>query len=255
MKSVALLSLALTTAASAGTIGAIDSVKLNERIFNDRFDSTLNFVSNYPSDVRLTETGFGPGGFANRHSAYYSADGGASNLDINYEDAFDFSVTVNHIASQNVAVEAGFHADLFGFGYFGQLPNGEIAAFGSILPFHSFGVVPYADTIHLRMIHRPGSGNGVDPLPVDGVRSSFEYLYSFDGINYVSSGLKEMGGNEGGIPSNFNFFVGFGAQHNAAAETGAVADTIFNNIRVAVPAPAGVALAGLAGLAGLRRRR
>lgn len=247
--------LALAAAASAGVVGSINSVRANERIFNNRPDSTLTITNNYPASVTIRESEFGPGGFANRHSAYFSNDNGASNFDFNYEDAFDICVTVNAVAAAAVNVEAGIHADLFGFGFFGQLPNGEIAAFGSVFPFHSFGIVPTANPIHLRMIHTPGSGDGVNPLPSGGVASTFEYLYSTDGMNYISSGLKIMGGTEGGIPSNFPFFVGFGAQHNAAAETGSLAETVFSDIRISVPAPGAAAMMGLVGLAGLRRRR
>lgn len=247
--------LAVAGSAFAGSVASINSVAVTPRIFNDRPDSTLAITNNFPSSVQIAESNFGPGGFANRHSAYFSNDGGASAFDFNYEDGFAITVTVNRVSSTNVAVEAGIHSDLFGFGYFGQLPNGEIAAFGSIFPFHSFGVVPGINPITLRMLHFPGGGNGVDPLPLGAQASAFEYQYSSDGgLTWVSSGLKPLGGTEGGIPSNFPFFIGFGAQHNAAAEEGAVADTIFSNISV-VPTPGAAALLGLAGLAGLRRRR
>lgn len=240
--------------ALAGDGGTVNGVNVVERIFNDRPDSVLNVNNGYPAFVRFSESGFGPGGFANRHTAYLSNDLGSTSLDFDYGDAFDITTTVNHVGSSGVAVEAGIHSDLFGLGFFGQLPNGEIVSFGSVLPFHSFGVHPFAQSISLRIIHTPGSGDGVNPLPMDGTASTIEYLYDIGG-GWVSSGPISMSSLEGGIPSNFNFFIGVGVQHNGAAEEGAFADTLFKDIVVRIPTPAATALLGLAGLVGLRRRR
>lgn len=242
-------------AASGSAFATYNGVNVRERIFNDRPDSSLLVTNNYPASVQIQESGFGPGGFANRHSAYLSTDLGATAQDIDYADAFDITMTVNHLAQTNVNVEAGFHADLFGFGFFGQLPNGEIAAFGSIFPFQTFGIQPFGASIDLRIIHDPGDGDGINPLPLGGARSTFQYGYNL-GSGWVYSAQLPMGGSEGGIPDVAPFLFGFGAQHNGAAETAAFADTTFTNIVVAkVPAPGAIALVGLAGLVGIRRRR
>lgn len=243
-------------AASGSAFATYNGVQIRERIFNDRPDSQLLITNAYPAFVRIQEAGFGPGGFANRHSAYLSRDGGATAFDIDYADAFDISMTVNHIAQTNVAVEAGFQADLFGFSYFGQLPNGEIAAFGGIFPFVSFGIQPFAASISLRIIHDPGDGDGINPLPAGGTPSTFEYIYDIGG-GPVSSGQLPLGGTEGGIPDGGgDFLLGFGAQHNGAAEQGAFADTIFKDIVVSkIPAPGAAGLLALGGLVALRRRR
>lgn len=244
---------AFATASFAGTVGSINSVNLNTYIFSDFADSELTVTNNYPVSVSFAEQNFGDGGpFANRHSAYFSNTGN-TNYDFNYEDAFDICVTYVQSGDQPNGREAGIHADLFGLGYFGGLPNGEIAAFGSLFPFHSFGVDLYTpgDEISVRMIHRPGSGDGVNTLPDDGVRSTFEYLYSINGGSWTSSGLKEMGSGEGGIPSNFDFHIGFGVQNTPGLPT----ETVFSEIKILVPSPGMVAMAGVFGLAGLRRRR
>lgn len=249
-----LITASFVLAAAGSTFASYNGAHVVERIFNDRPDSTLTVTNNYPASIRFEESNFGPGGFANRHSAYLSEDGGATNSDIDYGDAFDITVTVNHTLQTNVGVEAGIHADLFGFGYFGQLPNGEIAAFGSIFPFVSFGIQPYGASIDLRIIHDPGDGDGINPIGA-GARSTFQYGYNL-GSGWVFSSQLTMGGTEGGIPSAFPFYLGFGVQHNAAAETGSIADTLFKDIIVSkVPAPGAMALVGLAGLVGLRRRR
>ncbi|MBL8745210.1 MAG: hypothetical protein JNK58_02520 [Phycisphaerae bacterium] len=250
-----ILATTFVMAAAGSAFATYDSVKINERIFNDRPDSNLVVTNNYPASIRFQEDGFGPGGFANRHTAYLSEDGGANNADFDYGDAFDISVTVNHLLSTNVAVEAGIHSDLFGLGFFGQLPNGEVVSFGSVLPFFSFGVQPFGSSIDLRIIHDPGDGDGVNPLPGGGTPSYITYGYNL-GSGWQYSPQIPMTGLEGGIPSAFPFFIGFGVQHNGATETAAFADTMFTNIRVnKVPAPGAVALVGLAGLVGIRRRR
>jgi MYXO-CTERM domain-containing protein len=243
----------LACAASGSVITSVNNVKVIPYLFGDRPDSELTITNNYPASVTILETGFGAGGFANRHEAYFSTDNGATAADFNYGDEWDVSVTITHVASDNVVVEAGIHSDLFGLGFFGQLPNGEVVSFGSVLPFYSFGTLPFSNQISLRIVHTPGTGDGVNPLPMGGTPSTIEYLYDL-GSGWVSSGPILWTTGEGGLPSNFTFNMGFGAQHNQAAETGARAETIFSNITTRVPAPGAVALFGLVGIAGLRRR-
>jgi len=238
--------LLMTAVASARPIP--NGVQIVPRIFNDYPNSNLTILNNYPSQVTFMETDFGSGGFANRHSAYFSADGGASAIDWNYGDAFDFSLTLDLDATPPTGREAGFHTDLFGFGIFGVLPNGHIAAFGSILPFVDFGQVwTPGSPVRLQMIHTPGNGDGVTPGTIP---STMEYRYD-TGSGVVSSGPLAFTTGEGGIPSNFNFLVGFGVQNQGAPGGRSVAD--FTNI--VVPAPSVSALLGLGGLVMLRRRR
>lgn len=257
-----LLASALVVAFAGSAMGAINinGVKMVNRLFNDFPDSTLVATNNYPNEVSWAESIFDPnndgGNFANRHSAYFSADGGTSAKDFNYTDGFDAEVTLT-LSSVNVAGrEAGFHTDLFGFGFFGLLPNGHVAAFGSILPFWDPGVVytPGAvTTVDLRMIHTPGSGDGVG---APAIASTIEYIVNF-GNGPISSGPLTMGGLEGGIPSAFPFFVGVGTQNVGANDTATSA--VFTDFKITdvapVPAPGAAAVLGLAGLAGLRRRR
>jgi len=248
--------------AFAGTSlgGAINSVKMVNRLFNDFPDSTLVATNNYPSSVSWSESNFDPfgdgGNFANRHTAYFSADGGATANDFNYTDGFDASFDLNLTSANPVGREAGFHADLFGLGFFGVLPNGEIAAFGSILPFKTFGTVwTPGQAVSLRMILTPGDGNG-QPGNTWTIPSTIEYIYDL-GSGPVSSGQIPFTNGEGGVPSPFPFFVGFGAQNVGSNDTPTSA--VFTNIKFAnvapVPTPGAASLLGLAGLVGLRRRR
>lgn len=252
--------LILAVGASASAAININGVKMVNRLFNDFPDSTLVAVNNYPATVSWAESVFDPnndgGNFANRHSAYFSSDGGATAKDFNYTDGFDAEVTLT-LASQNiVGREAGFHTDLFGFGFFGLLPNGHVAAFGSILPFWDPGAVYTpgpSTTVTLRMVHTPGSGDGVG-APV--TPSTIQYYADF-GSGPITSGPLVMGGLEGGIPSAFPFFVGVGTQNVGANDTPTSAT--FTNFKITdvapVPAPGAAGMLALAGLAGLRRRR
>ncbi len=246
----------VSTIASA-SVSDIASWVDQPRLFNDFSASNLTFMSNYNasgSSVSIHEDNYGSGGFANRHVAWFG-DSGGNKVDFNYGDGFDMQMTMQIGTASNVGgVEAGFQADLFGFGLFGVLTgNGEIAAFGSVLPFHSFGSGLYnvGDEIMLRMIHSPGAGENSGGAP-----STMEYMYNnlTTGSGWVTSGQIDFTTTEGGIPSGFDMFTGVGAQINAPASDGVV-DISFSDITTAVPAPATLGLFSLAGLGAMRRRR
>jgi hypothetical protein len=251
------LALIATAGTAFGAVSSINSVQEADRIFNDFTTTTLTVTNNYATSYRIQETGFvddGIGGnFANFHAAWFSADSGATAYDFNYGDSFDAKVTVQDSSSGIGAVEAGFKADLFGFGFFGGLPgNGEIAAFGSTLPFHSFGTGLYTpgDTLDLRMIYRAGTTEFVDT-------SYIQYLYQLNGGGWNHSPWIPYTNTEMGIPSGipdtqFIQKIGFGAQFNNPI--GGTADVLFSNIMI-TPTPGAAALFGIAGLAGIRRRR
>ncbi len=246
----------IATAASA-SVSDIASWVEAPRLFNDFGSSNLNFTTNYDamgSSVTLQENNYGTGGFANRHAAWFG-DMGGSSVDFDYGDSFDMQMTMQVNEASNVGnVEAGFQADLFGFGLFGVLTsNGEIAAFGSVLPFHSFGTGLYnvGDEVMLRMIHRPGDGEGSG-----GAASTMEYMYNnlTTGSGWITSGMIDFTTTEGGIPSSFNMFTGVGAQINAPAENGIV-DISYSGITTSVPTPGALGLLAFAGLGATRRRR
>lgn len=226
------------------------------RLYNDFSGSNLIYSSNYNasgSSVSIHEDTYGSGGFANRHAAWF-ADSGSNKVDFDYGDGWDMQMTMQINEASNVDnVEAGFQADLFGFGMFGALTwNGEIAAFGSILPFHSFGAGLYniGDELMLRMVHSPGDGEGI------GAPSTMEYLYNnlTTGSGWVSSGDIAMTTTEGGIPSSFDMFTGVGAQINAPMANGVV-DISYSNITTTIPAPGSIGMLALAGMCASRRRR
>lgn len=243
--------------AAASGAGDIASFVDNPRLFNDFSSSVLSFGSTYDaagSSVMLHEESYGSGGFANRHAAWFG-DSGGNKVDFNYGDGWDMQMSMQVNQASNVGnVEAGFQADLFGLGLFGVLTsNGEIAAFGSILPFHSFGTGLYniGDEVMLRMLHRPGDGENSGGAP-----STMEYMFNnmTTGSGWVSSGEINFTTGEGGIPSSFDMYTGVGAQINFPGSDGVV-DINFSNITTSVPAPTTLGLLSLAGLGASRRRR
>lgn len=233
--------------AGMATAQPYNGLQVNERVFNDFPGSTLSVVNMYPSSLTISESDFGSGNFANRHMAFASDDGGSTASSFDYEDGFDFSVTMNLNASPVDGREAGLMTDLFGFGFFGALPNGEIAAFGSFLPFHTFGVGVYTNgtDVDLRMIYRPGAGQGLMPA------STIEYIID-TGSGPVSSGEIAFTNTEGGIPSGFGAKIGVGIQ--SQGNPGGSVDVAFTNFNFVVPAP-GTAAFGAVGLLAVARRR
>ncbi len=237
--------MAMLTAAAA-TAQPYDGLQVNARVFNDFPGSTLNIVNAYPASLTIEESNFGSGNFANRHMAFASEDAGATASSFDYEDGFDFCVTMNLNASPVDGREAGFMTDLFGFGFFGALPNGEIAAFGSFLPFHTFGNVYTNGTdVDLRMIYTPGAGQGLMPV------STIEYIFD-TGSGPVSSGAIAFNNNEGGIPSGFGAKIGVGIQ--SQGNPGGSSNVAFTNFKLLVPAP-GTGVLALGGLVIASRRR
>ena len=246
--------IALSAGSAFASPSTINAVYEQTRIYNDFTTSTLNVTNNYATSVNLQESDYtddGVGGnFANKHAFWFSDDGGVTPFDYNYGDAFFMQVSVVDNSTGIGGVEVGFNADLFGFGFFGGgLGGGEIAAFGSTLPFHSFGTGLYTagDNLDLIMIYRPGPAEFGAPV------STMEYRYQVNGGGWTSSGLIPYGNGEGGIPSGgWSQLFGFGAQFNNPI--GGSADVTFSNI-VAVPAPGAASLLGLGGLLVARRRR
>lgn len=247
----------MVSGAASAQVSAINGMTAIPRYFNDRPNSNLVITNNYPSFFQIFEDNPGAGGFANGHMGAFSTNGGASAYDFNYGDAFDVIATlhINDLVPFSVGGEAGFKFNLFGIGHFGILPNnGEIAAFGGILPFHTFGAGTWtSEDVELRMIHTPGNGNG---LPGGfTVPSTMEYMYSLGGGPWVTSGPIPFSNLEGGIPdvAGNPLYMGVGVQNNWGAGL-ITSDVIFKDIRITVPAP-GVGVMAVAGLLAFRRRR
>lgn len=251
------LALVAIAGTSFGAVTDIDSLQEASGLYGDFPGTTITVTNNYPSLYRIQETGFvddmAGGNFASFNAGWLSADGGATAYDFNYGDSFDFKVTMVDSSTGIGQVEGGIRTDLFGFGFFGALSgNGEIAAFGGTVPFHSFGAGLYTpgDTLDLRMIYKAGAAEFVDT-------SYIQYRYQVNGGGWVSSGWIPFTNSEMGWPSGipdtqFIQKIGVGSQNNNPI--GGTVDISFTNMMLS-PTPGAVAVFGLAGVAGMRRRR
>jgi hypothetical protein len=243
MRGSLVLALAGVCALSASAVAqlGIDSMLIQERVFNDYPNSTLKIGNDYPSSVVFHEEAFGEGGFANRHRGRFSGDGGATEFVFDIAKAWDISADMT---LDGAAVgEAGFLMGPDGNdAQFIAKPNGEIAAFGGFFPFFSNNVnapqIPQyvmGTTINMRMIYSGGDEPTIEFL-VDGI-STGAMLVDVNGFN---------GPVEGGV---YVQNTPFGQQDVHSTAT-------FGNF-VTVPTPASAALLGVAGLTvfGGRRRR
>ncbi len=215
MKPTRLTTQALLTAAAlapaslaSAAISDINSLVLQERLFNDFPGTTLTIVDNDLSSLSITESDFvddGQGGnFTNRHVAWLSEDNVNPRKFVTAE-GFDFSVDVNLTAvEQTPAKEAGIYLETFIGGtmqFIVKTGTGEIAAFGGGFPGVSstndgsgngleFDGRTYNDgeTVNMRVLYTPGDGAG------GSVPATVEYF-----IDDVSSGVLDFGNLENGV--------------------------------------------------------
>jgi hypothetical protein len=238
---------ACATAAFAG-VDAIDSVRIQERRFNDFPNSTLTTTNDFPTLVSFDESAFGTGGWANQHMAYLSDTAGASDYAFQNADGFDISVDVTlDVGSTAPRKEAGFRFDTFigGEAFFFATSDGEVAAFGAFFPFYSFGTSAYTpgDTSTMTIKYRPGDGAG------GSVPATLEYI--FDGM---SSGPLDAGNLENGFIDGTvgGFFV---QSQPDSGNPDDYSNASFGNIDIQIPAPGALGVLGLAGVVASRRRR
>ncbi|TWT42395.1 hypothetical protein RAS1_35260 [Phycisphaerae bacterium RAS1] len=219
--------------------------KVNPRVFNDYPGSNLSIVTAYPN-ATITEQQYGAGGWANRHDLVLSTDGGTTGYQIPVLEGFDISVNImldaGSIAPRK---EAGIRFNGTGphagnDGLFILTSDGEVAAFGASLPFHTFGNSAYAlgSTVTMRMIYRPSVFPG---------ESTMEYL-----LNGNSSGQKAFNPIDNGLLPNSElaFYGQFAVDDSNPQEFGFLQ---VSGVQIAAPEPAS-ALLLIAGLVALRRR-
>jgi hypothetical protein len=243
MKSLAIPLFALGAIALAPA--QIDSVKIHERVFNDDPDSILVTTNSYPALVQFNETkldGDGLSGeFANRHVFNFSGDGGSTDFVFTNDTFFNISMDVSLTGLAGSVKEAGFLLDTIGGqGQFIVKTNGEIAAFGGPLPFHSFApvgsTVPATITLGMRYF----SEGGVRKITYTAGSDTFT-----DTFTNVEQGI--INGTTVGGYAQFPIIAG---------ETSNFGDAQFANFQVeVVPEPATMAVLGLGALAAMRRRR
>lgn len=240
-----LVAAGLVAPAFAG-ITDVNSVVVQSRVWNDYPGSDLSITNAFPSSIGILEQSFGAGGFANRHDAVFSADGVNPYL-LQTNDGFDISFEVSLDAgSISPRKEAGIRFNFMGFdGLFILASDGESAAFGGVLPFHTFGGSAYTlgDTVDMRVIYTPDD----DPVPSLGDASTIEYIF-----NGVSSGPLEFSNLENGFIPNTQIAV----YSQAAPDDSNPGDFVnlqYSNF-VITPEPTSLALLAMGSLLALRRR-
>lgn len=210
------------------------------------------------------------GGFANRHNAMFSTDGGATAYQFQRNEGFYIQTSVQVTGNNAPAKEAGLNfwmnrsvvdpgpvaVTYTDEGFFNiRNSDGEVAIFGGGLPFHSFGnVYVNGSTVTIGLAYyAPGSiaANGAVEYFYNGVGSGIKFM---DNVNdrIIPGDVNSPTFGAGGI-SNYAL-IGFRAQNTRNPFLTEDTHTIYSNVSV-IPAPGAAGLIGLAGLAAMRRRR
>lgn len=306
---LALLATAGIASAASAAVQDINGLSLTTRNFNDfpssvgqyqhNMDTPVPFgagqnghisigtlAGDHHVDETLPFTDFG--NFANRHLAFFSADGGATPYSFDYTQGFCASATFT-VATTNVnwaigtrSIEAGFWAhvprrdDTTGANYTDEggvftTTNGTTFLGGAGLPFALLGEGGF---------NNPGSPPFFTGAPIPGgmiqgsMTQTLEYFPPTMGgdahirlvaTDHVSGVTKDTGylpwGNSvdmfGDNSGWWNPGTQFGFRFQNAPQNLDFDTTVLhtvNGIKI-IPAPGAIALAGLAGLVGIRRRR
>jgi hypothetical protein len=264
--------LVMVAGASASVLSS-NGYRLETRIFNDFASSnlTVNTV-NYAAPTTDAIAGFGtsididedfafgtPGNFANKHVAYFSNDGGATKARTVASESFELSFCVNLSApAGQPRKEAGidfatprqFNNDP-PFVDEGQLliaSDGEVAVFGSTLPFTGFGNNAYTlgtTALVTFTYYAPGDL---------GSQAAYRLIFQ-DAVNGTfDSGFKFWGVEPDGINGLTNATMGFKAQNQRNPFINDSSKIVYDCAKI-VPAPGAAGMLALAGVFAARRRR
>lgn len=259
MKIVSLRNAALMGALAAFPAAALaqfNGIKVHERVFNDFGNSTLTITNSnsIPGSVTIDDRNLTGNGWANRHDALISSDGGASAHVFSIADPFTVSARITLSAGSNAPrKEAGWRINSPVTGDALFLVNsdaGEIVAFGGGAPFKIFGnngggdgYVP-GTPILMGMTYTPAVGQSSLSNP-----GTIEYFID-RGNGIETSGPLNWSNLEGGP---VNFTVALYAQVSPADGDDFITAE-FSDIQ-AVPEPATMIALGVGALALIRRRR
>ncbi len=268
MKQVAFVSalVLMAGAAVAQDISTVNSVMVQDRVWNDFPGSTLVTTNAYPGSVRWEEQfAVGePGNFANKHMAWFSNDGGASAFEMfvgqSWTIEFDIRISAPGLLPRK---EGGLQLNNPRFGgawidegrvlvatndWGNPGGPGEVAVFGGAMPFHSFGgVYTTGTTAHLSFSYiAPG---------VLGPEGAYRLIFT-DAVTGVHDSGNKIWGVEpdGTVGFNNGSKAAMVAQNTRNPIIADSSDIEYSNIHV-IPAPGAALMLGLAGLAAGRRRR
>jgi len=277
----AALVLAAAGSAMAQDISTLNGYNVQLREFNDFPTSILNWghagapVTPAPVPAHVPLAGFGAGvefseqfpqgtqgGFANKHQALFSNDGGVTPFGLDQHQSFSVSTDVRLSSPAGSPRKEGglkFYNDRGG-GFIdeGEIlvagDNGEVAGFGANLSFFSFGPGAYTPGQTARMTFNY-FGPGVNSFyasyqviftdPVTGVHDTG--IRDFDHAGAVDPTNPANGFNNGSK-------LGWLDQNQRSPVINDFVDAVYGNVSV-IPAPGAAALIGLAGLVSRRRRR
>ena len=252
--------------ALAGSAFAVDMSTINgfkyEKLWNDFPTASATVTNSFPSFGVNEQFAAGTvGNFANKHVGWLSNDGGATRVANNYFQSWtlSFQVKIDTAFAQGAPRrEAGIEVHnprnptFGGWTDEGQVliaSDGEVAVFGGAMPFTGLGNVYTLGTTATVSFEyfRPGA--------VDPVKGAYRLTFTDAVTGTHSSGLK-IWGDEGDFLYGLNTgaSIGLKAQNQRNPQISDFSDIQYTNVSV-VPAPASLALVGLAGLAAGRRRR
>lgn len=264
----------LAGTAMASDISAVNSFRVENRIWNDYPSSVLTTTAAFPN-IQWQEDYSGsplPGPWANKHVAWLSDDAGATRFGLHGggEGASYGGQSFSLTTTVNISPTAGIDRRKEGAimirnprpnhsPYYvdeGEVlvagDNGEVAVFGGVMPFHSFGAFCYTPGTTATMTFSyfaPGTAN-----PTLG---AYRLEFTDAVTGYHDSGLKLWGASEpdGCVGFNNGTQIGLFAQDPRASTVQNDITTFTYGITNLVPAPGSLALLGLGGLIAGRRRR
>lgn len=256
---LALVAAAGSAAFAIGDISTVNSVKVEERVFNDFPNSSLTTTNNFPTLLNFNESiqQDEPGGFANKHVGWLSNDGGTTRFQNNYWQSWTLNFTVqvdapNGFPRKEAGIEVRNPRPRLGYTDEGQVliaSDGEVAVFGGVMPFIGLGNV-YTRGTTANVEFRYFAPGVVDPI-----KGAIQLIFTDAVTGVHDSGLKIWGNESDGL-FGFNDGAEFGLKSQNAMNN-FIADNVnvaYGNVGI-VPSPAGLGVLALGGLMASRRRR
>lgn len=175
----------------------VNSVVIQERIFNDCPTSVLTTLNNYPTEVWIDDAILDCNGFANLHNWRFSENGtdpAVFNNDAAFRFSTDLVIEGTADGESGLQVSPWWSQDVDGRLNI-RTTDGEIACFGGRLPFFSFTgnfSINYVkgETIFLEMTYLPNELSEANP-------ATMEYRLIWMGTEYTSGPLPFDEGNPG----------------------------------------------------------